>query len=137
MSRHPTFCKHYRAMFEHSTCEAGVAYDTFKGMDFKARPCFRDNTEKPRPGCELAAWQTPEEIAEYERWLNERIANIGKARLAIVDHLGGPWKKGTAGGAGKIKCPCCESGELQFSRAGYNGHIHARCSTDKCVSWME
>ena len=36
----------------------------------------------------------------------------------------------------------CESAEigketLQFSRSGYNGHIHAKCSTDKCVAWME
>lgn len=39
-------------------------------------------------------------------------------------------------GAGKMKCPLC-AGELRYSRAGYNGHIHAACSTEGCVRWME
>lgn len=38
----------------------------------------------------------------------------------------------------KPDCPvCCESNVLQFTRSGYNGHIHAKCATDGCVSWME
>lgn len=39
-------------------------------------------------------------------------------------------------GQGKTACPIC-SGELRYSRAGYNGHVHAKCSTDGCVAWME
>lgn len=40
-------------------------------------------------------------------------------------------------GAGVITCPICGTGKLRYSRAGYNGHVHARCSTDGCVAWME
>lgn len=68
----------------------------------------------------------------------ELLAKAGKARAAIVEHLGGPWKKGTPSAVGKIDCPVCGGKEtLAFRRAGYNGHIHAQCSTDGCVSWME
>lgn len=56
---------------------------------------------------------------------------------AIVDHLGGPWKRGTASASGEIKCPVCEDGTLRFTRSGYNGCIHASCSTEDCVRWME
>jgi len=40
-------------------------------------------------------------------------------------------------GSGNMKCPVCETGNLRYSRAAYNGHIHATCSTEGCVSWME
>jgi hypothetical protein len=70
--------------------------------------------------------------------MKERVKDIGKAHRAIVAHLGGPWKRGTPGASGKIDCPICgKQGSLKFSRAGYNGHIHARCATEGCVNWME
>ena len=130
------FCNHYRAMSDHTTCEAGVSYDTFKGLTFEQCPCFERNGIAP-PGCPLAMFPTAEERAKAEREINERLANIGKARQAIVAHCG-PWKKGTPGASGRIPCPVC-GGEnaLRFSRAGYNGHIHAACTTEGCVSWME
>jgi hypothetical protein len=59
------------------------------------------------------------------------------ARKAIVEHLGGPWKRGMAGAAGNIPCPVCNAGRLHFTRAGYNGHVHAHCTTGGCVAWME
>lgn len=39
-------------------------------------------------------------------------------------------------GAGEMVCPLCTTGKLRYSRAGYNGHVHARC-TAGCVAWME
>lgn len=139
MSKHSTFCKHYRAMSEHDTCEKGVAYDTFNGLKFDERPCFERNGPGSAPKCcHLAEFQTPEERAAREKELNERFAAIGKAREAIVAHLGGPWKRGTAGGSGTIDCPACgKEKSLRFSRSGYNGHIHAGCTTEGCVRWME
>ena len=56
---------------------------------------------------------------------------IRTARKAITDIYGD--KRGIES---IIPCPCCESGELFFSIAS-NGHIHAKCNTGKCVSWME
>ncbi len=40
-------------------------------------------------------------------------------------------------GAGIMQCPICKTGKLKYSRANSNGHVHARCSTDGCVAFME
>lgn len=40
-------------------------------------------------------------------------------------------------GGGAIPCPVCKTGTLRYSRAAYNGHVHAGCSTQGCVQWME
>jgi hypothetical protein len=40
-------------------------------------------------------------------------------------------------GAGVMDCPVCGAGKLRYSRRGYNGHVHGRCSTEGCVAWME
>ena len=138
MRARATFCNHYRAMSDHETCKAGVSYASLQGIPFDKRPCFRkDRHEAVRTGCDLVQFPTEKEIDESEEWMNQRFENMSKARTAIVESLGGPWKKGMSGAVGKIKCPVCETGTLSFSRAGYNGHIHAGCSTDSCVRWME
>lgn len=40
-------------------------------------------------------------------------------------------------GNGTMDCPVCGSGKLQYKRSNYNGHVHAKCSTDGCVAWQE
>lgn len=137
MARDTIFCNHYRAMAEHDTCEVGVPYETFKGLKFEQRPCFMRKGVCPG-GCDKAEFPTPEQIAAEEAEFAKGFENTIKARQAIVASLGGPWKKGTPSAKGAIDCPVC-GGEktLNFSRAGYNGHIHAACSTDDCVRWME
>ena len=40
-------------------------------------------------------------------------------------------------GAGKMPCPICGKGTLNYSRAACNGHVWATCSTPGCVHWME
>lgn len=37
--------------------------------------------------------------------------------------------------SGHIECPLCK-GRLAFAINSYN-HIHAKCETEKCLSWME
>ena len=136
MSRKTIFCKHYRSM-EHPTCNAGVAYESLKGIPFEERPCFM-RSGKTFPGCDKMDMPTPEEIAEEDREMRLRCENMGKARKAIVDHLGGPWKRGAMSARGVIDCPVCgREKSLHFSRAGYNGHVHARCTTTGCMNWME
>jgi hypothetical protein len=47
-------------------------------------------------------------------------------------------ERGTPSNSGTIDCPACNGVKtLRFSRAGYNGHIHAGCTTEGCVRWME
>lgn len=130
------WCKHYRGMHEKEACEAGIRFDSLAGHRqpgfFDSCPCFGPNGSK----CDKAEYPTAEEMAAHEAEMKVRFENTGKARGAIVEHLGGPWKRGTPGSSGKIDCPIC-GGKLRFSRAGYNGHIHAACSTEGCVRWME
>lgn len=126
------WCKHYNGMHGNTCCKAGVLYSLFKGKKPETVPCWE---EQEVSSCDKAEYRTIEEIEAEEKWMMERLANTGKARQAIVAHLG-PWKRG-AGGSGKIPCPVCATGTLSFSRAGINGHIHASCSTETCVSWME
>ena len=132
------FCNHYRAMSEHETCKAGVEYSTFQGMGFDERPCFANRGEPAHPGCDLVQLPTVEQLAERDAEVAKRMDDLGAARQAIVKCLGGPWKKGTPGASGATDCPVCGTkNALGFSRAGYNGHIHANCVTPGCVSWME
>lgn len=133
-ARRRDWCKHYRAMSENETCLAGVEYKLFKGTGSTSCPCWEKQPHEP---CAKAEYRTPQEIAEAEAEMSLRFQKIVIAREAIVNHLGGPWKRGTGGSVGKIPCPVCRAGELKFSRAALNGHIHAGCTTKGCVNWME
>lgn len=136
MTLHSIFCNHYQAMSEHKSCKAGVCYEQFKGTPHENIPCWvRNDGRQPPGGCEHAAYPTAEELAEDDRMRQAMFANMVLARSAIVEHLGGRWKKGMPSETGEIECPVCKVGKLRFSR--YNGHIHAACTTDKCVQWME
>ena len=77
---------------------------------------------------------TKEEINEY---VKQFIPRMVKVRNAIVDDIKarGTLKKGVSG---QITCPECGTGTVDYTYAGnYNRHIHARCSTEGCVAWME
>ena len=141
-------CVHYNGTVN-DRCEAGVNYRELAGPGeaFALRlPChgpeyrLARSRSLPRADvvatCEKRRVPTKEEIEADEKESKERMDRLMKIRSAIVAHLGGPWKKGTAGSSGSISCPCC-SGTVRFTRAGYNGHIHAACLTPGCASWME
>lgn len=130
-------CKHYRGMSGKDVCEASVQFKTLPNYGTKefypSCPCFG-----PSGGCEKAEYPTAEELAAQEAEDERRCQAIGMARAAIVESLGGPWKRGMNGVVGAIDCPVCGGVRtLVFSRAGYNGHIHAGCETADCVRWME
>lgn len=132
------WCEHYRGLFNGDTCAAGVKYADVTDVTTKPHslPCIQDwNIADVK--CEKCEYPTAEQIAAREEESNKLFERIGKVRAAIVESLGGPWKKGTKGSAGVIACPCCVTGIVSFSRSGYNGHIHARCSTENCAAWME
>lgn len=143
--RHVISCNHYRSIREHETCEAGVDYAVFKGVGFDSLPCFCEPDQPPNKGCSLAEFPTAEQIAAHaeqiaaqEAEYARRWQDVALARAAIVRLLGGPWKRGQPSASGKIDCPVCGATRgISFSRAGYNGHIHASCTTIDCVAWRE
>lgn len=133
-NRNKSRCKHFSGISS-DTCDADVRKEREpKGTGY-ALPCLADEGAKT---CEKCVFPTAEEVAAARKLLDERIENVGKARAAIVAHLGGPWKRGAPGATGRIDCPACGAVDaLAFTRSGYNGHIHAVCKTPECVSWME
>lgn len=124
-------CIHFNGTIN-DACEAGVNYKSQQAGDeylFKSLPCWKSNNCNT---CDKAQFPTEQEVKEKEGQLLERIKNLGIARIAIIEHLGD-----RKHGSGHLPCPVCSTGELHYSRAAYNGHIHASCTTTKCVSWME
>lgn len=130
------WCVHFRSMAHHETCEAGVAYEQFKRVNFPRCPCFLTDEGKSKTDalpCEHLRCPTPEEMAAHEGWIQKRMDQM----RVVATHIR-PWREAHRGksAAETIECPVCK-GSLQLSIAAYNGHVHGRCSTPDCVSWME
>lgn len=71
-----------------------------------------------------------EEYTEEERaaWKNHQAEGLLRMVLA-VEAIPEPVP---CGGRGQCKCPNCEAGELNWSRAS-NGHVWLQCSTPECL----
>jgi hypothetical protein len=145
-SENATRCKHYNGTYGNEVCEAGVAYASVRiEGEWKYRykgsktvythgvcyPCL-GKWNLGGATCDKREVPTAEEAAAEEREMQKRFSDTITARLAIVVATDG--KRGVAG---KIDCPVCNNGKLHYSVSGYNGHIHAKCSTENCVAWME
>ena len=130
-------CRHFNGTMN-ERCEAGVKYAGVRGKEpIPGRgyplPCLLE----PGPTCEQCSPRTEEEIDAMIAEFDRSFAGMAKARKAVVEAIGSPWKKGSPHVHGNVLCPVCGAGRLVYSRAGYNGHIHAQCSTKDCVAWME
>lgn len=81
------FCIHYppNGMGGNTTCKAGVVMKDTLEKEFvngrKNAPCWTDEVKT----CELAQYPTPEQIAEREKWLNERLDMIRKFTVRETD----------------------------------------------------
>ena len=131
-------CVHFNGI-GNETCDAGVKYEDVRDTSTKpySLPCLAEyNTAGAT--CDKCRYPTAEELAAEKEEQRRFMEGMTKARAAIVAACGGPWKKGVTGSRGVIDCPVCGAVEsLAYSRAGYNGHVHASCKTTGCVSWME
>lgn len=86
------------------------------------------------------------EVNPCGKW-ERRTRKMGEARadrfeksmrqIEIVGPVVAAWrKKPPRGKAEIIECPACK-GRLHLSQASSNGHVHGKCETSGCVSWME
>jgi len=129
-------CRHFTGL-QNKQCAAGVVYVTVESKDvkgFERFPCFRQGESIP---CDKRSFPTPEEVAAK---VAEREASWERLKLGIIAASDDAKKHGYGkgkGGAGRVQCPVCKTGELHYSVAGYNGHMHGRCSTKGCLSWMQ
>lgn len=98
----------------------------------KSYPCFTDSDPHAVCSCEKREFRTQKENdARYA----ETMARMNKIMEVRVSILADAKDRGVA--SGMICCPVCVTGKVRYSIAGSNGHVHAKCSTDGCVGWME
>ena len=142
-------CKHFTGV-SNKCCKAGVRYVDVErrhspmnydsgGVTYSSslsRPCI---TKYNHAGaeCDKLEFPTAEEIAAIMERQEKGLLGIMKARAAIVEKIGPYVKRKSPDVAGSLACPVCTTGTLGYRRATFNGHIHARCSTEGCVAWME
>jgi hypothetical protein len=76
-----------------------------------------------------------EDIPEEEKKeIDAMMNNVLMVRSAIREKH----PKGKEFVTDSIPCPICEDGTVEFIISDHvNGHIHAHCSTEHCVNWME
>lgn len=141
-----TRCRHFNGL-QHGSCDAGVCYGTLQAGGFLL-PClpWTHKAGKPVAQCKSYEVRTPDELEREQRELERLFDGLTVARQAIIADLDNRHSRGDntvvqranyVAGAGAIPCPACKAGTLKYSRAPYNGHIHAVCSTTGCVQWME
>jgi hypothetical protein len=97
-------------------------------------PCFKDRD--PKSSCDHCSWYTDEEVAAQVKAHEEHT----KVMFVVIPALKEDaekkgFKKGN-GGASSITCPNC-GGTVSYRVSGYNGHMHAMCSSPTCVHFME
>lgn len=134
-------CKHFNGV-QNKTCRAGVDYRELTGGTMRL-PCL-GNRPDTRP-CEKYEEPTDEEIAADRAQIDARMEELrreGELLRPLIarireDHGWGGKKTRHLSGSGVDDCPCCQGGKVRWSIAGYNGHIHMRCSTPGCVAFMQ
>lgn len=136
-------CIHYNGLaFARGTCECQAGVDiraTFDGKKagiFMRMPCVaredrRGEVEMP---CALRQVPTAEQIAQSEKEFDDAFARV---KLGLIVAL--TWRvkpKPLVDRSEIVECPSCK-GNLHLSQSSYNGHVHGKCETEGCISWME
>jgi hypothetical protein len=127
-------CVHFTGI-QNKTCKANVPYE--KARDESTKPykfaCLDAGTDV----CPSREYPTREQVDADEAEMNRRLDQL---RVAIPACREDAKSKGLGrgnGGYGSIPCPVCKMGTLRYSVASYNGHMHGRCTTAGCMSWMQ
>ena len=126
-------CKHFNGI-QNDLCLAGLNMREVTGGDragwVKRAPC--NIFHETYITCERFAEPTQAELdAEKAEW--DKVLK----RITTVMPVVNEWRnKEPIGKQEIIECPACQ-GKLHLSQSDYNGHIHGKCETEGCVSWME
>jgi ribosomal protein L32 len=141
-------CIHYTGALNPATggvCGEGINYRELVGgpvLGWISRlPCSAGEARGgDKVSCPKYRAPTAEEIAEDKRRTDESIRRF----MAVQSGKVREWreaqrwsKKNRVSATGVVPCEACGKGEIRLSMAAYNGHVHGKCTTDGCVSWME
>jgi len=100
------------------SCSVGINLEEKTLMN---APCFYRNSDIP---CSNRIWPTLAELVAEEARHNKILTGKLKAVIQI---------RGSGISSGVIQCPICDE-KLNFSVCTRNGHIHAACETENCIS---
>jgi hypothetical protein len=143
-------CKFYNGI-QNECCNAGIIYNNVipepneqLGVAYRL-PCIdlslrgkmnqvQSENYARRGTCEKYAEPTAEDIQQDNIEIEKLLNNFTNSFNPIIkrikkEHKGKDWR-------GVEECPICQ-GKLHLTHAAYNGHVHGKCETDKCLSWME
>lgn len=141
---HMCYCRHYqRGQILSGVCKAGEKIDGRRRL--AQQQCANENIRAMGAPCVngqklvdvrsvCARWDpVTREEAEHAADADEAAVQ----RLIKVMPLVNRWKNTPPIGKQEIvECPICK-GRLHMSQASSNGHVHGKCETPGCVSWME
>lgn len=132
----PDTCIHFNGVMN-DCCDKSVNYQKLAGGDLAFGwmlriPCT-GKTVAPVNECQHFQKPTTEQIAQEEADLQDRLARYEKVWPVVAK-----WRKEAPRGKQTvIDCPTGCGGKLHLMQARSNGHVHGKCDTEGCVSWME
>ena len=126
------WCVHFLDMSRNARCKAGVDNHKMK----HPKPCYiNDNAPAmaPRDKCREFLAPTAKQVAAREAWRGDYLDRFTKISPDVI-----AWRTKHKGKnyAESIPCAAC-GGVLSLSINANNGHVHGRCGTPGCVSWIE
>jgi hypothetical protein len=135
---HMNYCIHFDGRSD--VCKAGINVRQLVGgetMGWGLRtPCLADHKECVVT-CDNREFPTREAAEVEAKELEDRADRVLKSiKAAHEDAKTKGFKKGS-GGKSSLPCPSGCGGTLHYTVASYDGHMHAGCTTEGCVSWME
>jgi hypothetical protein len=141
-------CIHYTGCINprKPTCDAGINYREHVGGDgfgwIKRIPCHTLDGEDPSTKVKCNKYQEPtdEQIAASKAETDEAIRKFMVVQTGAVRkwRQEQKWSRNNRVSAvGVVPCEACGVGQIHLSMAAYNGHVHGKCTTENCVSWME
>lgn len=132
-------CIHWTGLrHDRPCCEAGVNYRLLDHMSqepglFLRLPCTAvTRADMPKRVCEKRQLPTSEQVAADELE-TEQLFQRALAGMRALEPLR---RAHPMGGSGVTDCPICK-GRLHWSIAASNGHMHGRCETPECLTFME
>jgi hypothetical protein len=135
-------CMYFNGSLANDYCNAGVNYREFVGGPdpgwARRTPCIKRHGVD---GCNSYREPTAEEIKADEEAFEKSFAGMQKAIATIMEKTkanpdfepGMDVKK--QGSGGEIDCPLC-GGTLHYIVSAGNHHIHGKCETTGCLTWM-
>lgn len=147
-------CVHFNGV-QNDLCKRGVSYRV--NWPEGPKPCIKLLHKSARGGTYLKPGEEPAETKPfpgsdkakpcpfYEEPTDEQVqadrekTEAGMNRVFAAIRVAGEWRvkpKPATDRREVVECPVCK-GRLHLSQSSYNGHVHGRCETDGCVSWME